>query len=167
MYVILIFFWTSCQKHFTLYLSIEYFIVQLQCWPGTWAKKSILPPAISSSSCSLTWCAGMLRWPPGVLMISLRPGCMGEKANKNQYLITLWVPLLLCNKCFRPSVKRGEDTLYSVEMKKPHRQREPFPWSYRVFFLNGPTQKVLSIGLHSRSHQKRSEFTDWHLELFG
>ena len=41
---------------------------------------------------------------------------------------------------------------------------------YRVFFLTGPTQKVQSIRLHSKSHQKSSKcqnlLTDWHLELF-
>ena len=42
---------------------------------------------------------------------------------------------------------------------------------YRVFFLTGSAQKVLSIRLHSKSHQKSSKcqnlLTDWHLELFG
>ena len=42
---------------------------------------------------------------------------------------------------------------------------------YRVFFLTGPTQKVLNIRLHSKSHQKSSKcqnlITDWHLEVFG
>ena len=42
---------------------------------------------------------------------------------------------------------------------------------YRVSFLTGPAQKVLSIRLHSKFHQKSSKcqkfLTDWHLDISG
>ena len=43
--------------------------------------------------------------------------------------------------------------------------------SYRVSFLTGAPIKVLSVRLHSKSHQKKYNYkyllTGWHLEILG
>ena len=65
-------------------------------------------------------------------------------------------------KCFLP-----------VYLDKPQTLRLPSidNGMYRVFFLTRPPLKVLSVRLHSKSHQKSSKcqnlLTGWHLELLG